>query len=98
MLCNSSWKIAKYFLNGLYVGIYIFLNGLVGFTLEDMSVDILKLRTCMFSIDKGSGETGKILKCAHSGHCGYCSFLCLAVVEKCIKIMLYEKANELIIN
>lgn len=47
-------KIAKFILKGLYAGIYIFLNGLVGFALEQMSVDMLKLHTCMFSIDKGS--------------------------------------------
>lgn len=47
-------KTANYISKGLYVGPYRFLNGFLGFALEQMSVDILKLCACMFSIDKGS--------------------------------------------
>lgn len=63
-----------------------------------MSIDTLKLHTCMFSIDKGSVKNDEILKCAHSRHCGYCSSLCLAVVEKCRKIMFYVEENKHRIN
>lgn len=51
-----------------------------------------------FSIDKGSVKNDEILKCAHSRHCCYCSFLCLTVVGKCRTIMLYMKANKHRIN
>lgn len=78
-------KMAKYILKRLYVDSYLFLNDLIGFALEQMSIDTLQLHTCMFSIDKGSAKNDEILRCAHSRHCGYCSVLCLAVVENAEK-------------